>query len=60
MRPDDVLRAMVVGALAPELVASLREAFVSVEVVPEGSWLALLRTWRIPPDRLTDRDRVER
>jgi len=24
------------------------------------SWLALLRTWRIPADRLTDRDRVER
>jgi peptide/nickel transport system substrate-binding protein len=24
------------------------------------SWAALLRTWRIPPDRLIDRDRVER
>jgi hypothetical protein len=24
------------------------------------SWAALLRTWRISPDRLIDRDRVER
>ena len=24
------------------------------------SWAAVLRTWRIPPDRLIDRDRVER
>jgi len=27
--------------------------------IRSDSWAALLRTWRIPPDRLIDRDRVE-
>ncbi len=40
-------------------VAALHKRIVDVTIRPD-SWLALLRTWRIPADRLTDRDRVER
>lgn len=35
-------------------------ARVGEPVIRPDSWLALLRTWRIPPNRLIDRDRVER
>ncbi len=40
-------------------VAAVHKRIGDVTIRPD-SWLALLRTWRIPPDRLTDRDRVER
>jgi len=40
-------------------VAAVHKRIVDVAIRPD-SWLALLRTWRIPADRLTDRDRVER
>src|SRR5207248_5820207 len=40
-------------------VAALHNRVVDVTIRPD-SWLALLRTWRSPADRLTDRDRVER
>src|SRR5213080_4054000 len=40
-------------------VAAIHKRVVDVTIRPD-SWLALLRTWRIPADRLTDRDRVER
>src|SRR6266576_4781218 len=40
-------------------VAAVHKRVVDVTIRPD-SWLALLRTWRIPADRLTDRDRVER
>ena len=40
-------------------VAAVHKRIVDVTIRPD-SWLALLRTWRIPADRLTDRDRVER
>ena len=40
-------------------VSAIHNRIVDVTIRPD-SWLALLRTWRIPADRLTDRDRVER
>src|SRR6266487_2008566 len=44
---------------ALENVAAVHSRFDNVQLRPD-SWAALLRTWRIPPDRLIDRDRVER
>ena len=44
---------------APDAVAVAHRRIANVTVRPD-SWLALLRTWRIPGDRLTDRDRAER
>jgi len=42
-----------------ENVAAVHKRVENVQLRPD-SWAALLRTWRIPPDRLIDRDRVER
>lgn len=44
---------------APDNVAVFNNRIADVRIRPD-SWAALLRTWRIPPDRLIDRDRVER
>ncbi len=44
---------------APGNVAAVHRRVTDVAIRPD-SWLALVRTWRIPADRLTDRDRVER
>ena len=44
---------------APDNVAVFHSRIADVRIRPD-SWAALLRTWRIPPDRLIDRDRVER
>lgn len=44
---------------ALENVAAVHTRIENVQIRPD-SWAALLRTWRIPPDRLIDRDRVER
>jgi len=44
---------------APDAVAVAHRRIANVTIRPD-SWLALLRTWRIPGDRLTDRDRAER
>jgi peptide/nickel transport system substrate-binding protein len=44
---------------APSNVAAAHRRVTDVTIRPD-SWLALLRTWRIPADRLTDRDRAER
>jgi peptide/nickel transport system substrate-binding protein len=43
---------------APDNVAAVDRRVTGVAIRPD-SWLALLRTWRIPADRLTDRDRAE-
>ncbi|HYT03600.1 MAG TPA: ABC transporter substrate-binding protein [Gemmatimonadales bacterium] len=43
---------------APDNIAAVHRRVTGVAIRPD-SWLALLRTWRIPPDQLTDRDRVE-
>ncbi|OLC07658.1 MAG: hypothetical protein AUH41_09930 [Gemmatimonadetes bacterium 13_1_40CM_66_11] len=40
-------------------VAAVHKRVDNVQLRPD-SWAALLRTWRIPTDRLIDRDRVER
>ena len=40
-------------------VAAVHKRVDNVQFRPD-SWAALLRTWRIPTDRLIDRDRVER
>jgi peptide/nickel transport system substrate-binding protein len=40
-------------------VAAVHQRFDNVQIRPD-SWAALLRTWRISPDRQIDRDRVER
>jgi peptide/nickel transport system substrate-binding protein len=42
-----------------ENVGAVHKRVDNVQFRPD-SWAALLRTWRIPPDRLIDRDRVER
>jgi peptide/nickel transport system substrate-binding protein len=42
-----------------ENIAAVHERIDGVQIRPD-SWAALLRTWHIPPDRLIDRDRVER
>ena len=39
--------------------AAVHQRIENVQIRSD-SWAALLRTWRIPPDRLIDRDRVER
>ncbi|HVH10927.1 MAG TPA: ABC transporter substrate-binding protein [Gemmatimonadales bacterium] len=44
---------------ATQNVAALHKRVADVRIRPD-SWLAWLHTWRIPPDLLTDRDRVER
>ncbi len=44
---------------AIENIAAVHQRIENVQIRPD-SWAALLRTWRIPPDRLIDRDRVER
>ena len=44
---------------ALENIAAVHNRIENVQIRPD-SWAALLRTWRIPPDRLIDRDRVER
>lgn len=44
---------------APHNVAAVHSRVADVRVRPD-SWWALVRTWRIPADRLIDRDRVER
>lgn len=44
---------------APGSVSAIHRRVTDVTIRPD-SWLALLRNWRIPADRLTDRDRVER
>jgi len=40
-------------------VAAIHSRVQDVRIRPD-SWAALLRTWRIPSDRLIDRDRVGR
>ena len=51
--------APAVFLFAPENVAAIHRRVADVTIRPD-SWWALLRTWRIPPDRFIDRDRVER
>jgi peptide/nickel transport system substrate-binding protein len=51
--------APAVYLFAPENVAAVHRRVADVTIRPD-SWLALLRTWRIPADRQIDRDRVER
>jgi peptide/nickel transport system substrate-binding protein len=48
-----------VWLFALENVAAIHNRVDNVQIRPD-SWAALLRTWRIPSDRLIDRDRVER
>jgi peptide/nickel transport system substrate-binding protein len=43
---------------AVQNVAAIHRRVQNVTIRPD-SWWALVRTWRIPPDRLLDRDRVE-
>jgi len=43
---------------ATDNVAAFHKRVADVRIRPD-SWAALVRTWRIPPDRLIDRDRVE-
>jgi len=42
---------------APDNVAAVHRRFGNVTIRPD-SWLALVRTWRIAPGQLTERDRV--
>src|SRR5258708_3892208 len=44
---------------APDNVAVVHNRVAAVTIRPD-SWWALVWTWRIPPDRLLDRDRTER
>jgi peptide/nickel transport system substrate-binding protein len=51
--------APAVFLFAPRNFAAVDRRVTDVTIRPD-SWLVLLYTWRIPADRLTDRDRVER
>ena len=51
--------APAVFLFAPENVAAVHTRVANVTIRPD-SWWALVRTWRIPPERLIDRDRLER
>ena len=44
---------------APDNIAAVDQRVADVRIRPD-SWWALLSTWRIPPDRLTERDRLGR
>lgn len=57
----DVLNEDVPGIwlYALDNVAAVHRRVADVRVRPD-SWWALVHTWRIPPDQLIDRDRVER
>jgi ABC-type transport system substrate-binding protein len=44
---------------APDNVAAVHQRVADVQIRPD-SWWALVRTWRIPPEALIERDRVER
>lgn len=44
---------------APDNIAAVHRRVADVQIRPDAFW-TLVRTWRIPPDRLIDRDRVER
>jgi peptide/nickel transport system substrate-binding protein len=44
---------------APDNDAAVDQRVADVQIRPD-SWWALLRTWRIPPDRLNERDRLGR
>jgi len=44
---------------APDNVAALHRRFANVRIRPDA-WAALIRTWRVAPDQLIDRDRAER
>jgi peptide/nickel transport system substrate-binding protein len=44
---------------APDNLAGVHNRVAGVTIRAD-SWWALVRTWRIPPDRLLDRDRTER
>jgi peptide/nickel transport system substrate-binding protein len=44
---------------APDNLAGVHSRVAGVTIRAD-SWWALVRTWRIPPDRLLDRDRTER
>jgi peptide/nickel transport system substrate-binding protein len=48
-----------VWLFAPDNVAAVHNRVAGVTIRAD-SWWALVRTWRIPPDRLLDRDRTER
>jgi peptide/nickel transport system substrate-binding protein len=50
--------APAVFLFAPENVAAVHRRVENVVIQPD-SWLARLRLWRIPADRLTERDRAE-
>ncbi len=44
---------------APDNVAAVHRRFADVRLRPDSYW-AWVRTWRVPPDRLIDRDRAGR
>ena len=44
---------------APDNIAAVHRRVADVRIRPDAPW-ALVHTWRVPPDRLIDRDRVER
>lgn len=57
----DVLNADAPGIwlFAPDNVAAIHKRVADVQIRPD-SWWALVRNWRIPADRLIDRDRAGR
>jgi peptide/nickel transport system substrate-binding protein len=57
----DVLNADAPGIwlFAPDNVAAVHKRVADVQIRPD-SWWALVRAWRIPADRLIDRDRAGR
>jgi peptide/nickel transport system substrate-binding protein len=51
--------APAVFLFAPDYVAAVHKRVENVSIRPDA-WWATIRSWRVPPDRLIDRDRVER
>jgi dipeptide transport system substrate-binding protein len=51
--------APAVFLFAPSYVAAVHKRVENVTIRPDA-WWATIRSWRVPPDRLIDRDRVER
>jgi len=50
--------APAVFLFAPDYVAAVHKRVENVTIRPDA-WWATIRNWRVPPDRLIDRDRVE-
>ena len=59
MCSSDLDDAPAIFLFSTDNMAAVHRRVQGVVIRPDSYW-ALLRTWRIPADQLTDRDRAER